>query len=141
MRTVTAILLMAAAAFAGDGRGDVSRKLDKKISIDLSGARLAEALEVFRQETGINFVIAEGADLRVHLTVRDLSARSALRLLLAPADLAAAFEDGVVVIRSRKSLAGAVTMKVYDVRAMTAKLKDFPGPRVELRGRPLFSFG
>ena len=82
----------------------------------------------------------DGADLAVRLTVRDLSARSALRLLLAPADLGAAFENGAVVIRSKKSLAGPVMTKIYDVRATMASLQDFPGPRVELKGIPAGPF-
>ena len=144
MRTITAILLMAAAAAAGDSREDIARKLETKVSINLRGARLSDAIEIFRQATGLNFVMVDGAERAVSLTVRDLSARSALRLLLAPADLAAAFESGAVVIRSRQSLAGAVTLQIYDVRAAMAKIKDFPGPRVELRPNGaggMFGFG
>src|SRR5262245_61057615 len=104
MKIALALLLTAAAAWAGDTRDDVARKFEIKVSVDLRGVRLADAIDFFRQQTGITFVLIDGADLPVRLTVRDLSARSALRLLLASADLGAAFENGVVVIRSRKSL-------------------------------------
>src|SRR5262245_1136133 len=134
MKTVTAILLMAAVGAAGDSREDVSRKLETKISIDLRRARVADALEMFRSATGLNFVAIDGAETTVNLTVTDLSARSALRLLLAPADLGAVFENGAVVIRSRQSLAGAVVLKIYDVRALMAKIQDFPGARLDLDG-------
>jgi hypothetical protein len=132
MKTVTAILLAAAAALAGESREEVVRRLETKISVDLRDAPLAEAIEIFRRATGLAFVIVDGAQQAVRLTVRDLSARSALRLLLAPADLAAAFENGAVVIRSRRSLAGAEVLRVYDVRATLAKVQDFPGPRIGL---------
>jgi len=129
-----AFLMTAAAAAAGDSREDVQRKLEAKVSIQLRQVRLADALDVFRNATGLNFVAAEGGELAVSLTVHDVSAKSALRLLLAPADLSAAFENGAVVIRSRKSLAGAATLKVYDVRATLVKVQDFPAPRMGLLG-------
>jgi hypothetical protein len=132
MKTALAFLLI---AWAGDSRDGVTRKLETKVSMDLRGVRLADAIDVFRQQTGINFVTIDGADLTVRLTVRDLSARSALRLLLAPADLGAAFENGVVVIRSRRNFAGSVVHRVYDVRSVLAKIPDFAGPRIELAER------
>lgn len=132
MKTVMALLLTAAAASAGDLREDAARKLEAKISVDLRGAKLADALETFRSATGLNFVAMEGGETIVSLTVRDVSVRSALRLLLQPSGLGAAFEDGAVVIRNRRGLVGAATLRVYDVRAATAKLRDFPGPRMDL---------
>jgi len=135
MKTLPALLLTAAAVWAGDSRDDVARKLETKVSVELRGVRLADAIDVFRQQTGINFVLVDGTDLMVRLTVRDLSARSALRLALAPADLVAAFENGVVVIRSRKNFAGTVVHRVYDVRSVLATIPDFAGPRIELAER------
>jgi type II secretory pathway component HofQ len=144
MKTLAALILTAAAAFAGDSREDAARKLEAKISVDFRGVKLSAAIAVFRDATGLNFVVEEGSETLVRLTLKDVSAKSALRLILQPAGLGAAIEHGVVVIRSRQSLAGAVTLRIYDVRNMMVKLKDFPGPRVELGGRApggLFGFG
>jgi hypothetical protein len=143
MRIFTALILTAAAAFAGDSREDAARKLEMKISVDFRGVKLSEAMPVFREATGLSFIVEEGSETFVRLTLKDVSAKSALRLILEPAGLGAAFEHGVVVIRSRQSLAGAMTLRIYDVRSMMVKLKDFPGPRVELGGRPpgSLSFG
>lgn len=131
--TIVAAILLAAAA-AGDSREDIARKLDAKISINLRTARLADALEIFRSATGLNFVTVDGAETAVSLAVRDVSVRSALRLLLASADLGAAVENGAVVIRNRRALATSVTLKVYDVRTTLAQLQDFPGPDIALAG-------
>lgn len=132
---------MAALAAAGDSREDLQRKLETRITVELKQVRLADALDVFRSGTGLNFVAVDGRDLAVSLTVRDLSARSALRLLLAPADLSAVFENGAVVIRNRQSLAGAATLKLYDVRATLVKIQDFPAPRMGLAGTAGVVFG
>ena len=134
MKTAAVVLLMAAVAAAGDSRGDVERKLEAKITLHLRQARLSDALDVFRSATGLNFVAVDGGEVSVSLTVRDVSAKSALRLLLAPADLGAVFENGAVVIRSRQSLAGGAVLRTYDVRATLVKVQDFPAPRMGLAG-------
>jgi hypothetical protein len=128
MKTVTAFLLAAAVALAGDTREDVERKLETKVSLDVKGTRLADAIQVFRDATGLNFVVSDGADVVVRLTVRDVTAKSALRLLLQPAGLGAGWESGAVVIRNREALAGGMTHRVYDVRAALRRLQDHPGP-------------
>ena len=142
MKSVTAIFLMAAvAAAAGELRGDVERKLDTRISLDLRGARLADALDVFRSATGLNFVAVAGAETPINIVVADVSVRSALRLLLAPRNLTAVLEDGAVVIRDRRCLAGGVVLRVYDVRASLVKVRDFPAPLLGLDGRGLYVVG
>jgi hypothetical protein len=130
MKTLTALLLAAAAAVAGDTRDDVDRKLETKVTLDVKGARLADAIQIFRDATGLNFVVVDGVDVVVRLTVCDVTAKSALRLLLQPAGLGAGFESGAVMIRNREALAGTMTHRVYDVRSALRKLQDFPGPEV-----------
>jgi len=134
MKTMTAILLMAAFAAAGDTRNDVERKLETKISLNLRQARLSDAVEILRSATGLNFVVLEGGDREISLVVTDLSAKSALRLLLAPRDLTAVHENGAVVVRNRQTLAAGAVLRIYDVRALLVKIRDFPGVRLDLKG-------
>ena len=131
MKTLTAILLAAATALAGDTREDVDRKLDTKVSLDVKGARLADVIQIFREATGLSFVVEDGAELAVRLTVRDVTAKSALRLLLQPSGLGAGLEHGAVVIRNRE--AATMTTRIYDVRSALRRLQDFAGPKVELQ--------
>lgn len=137
---MTALLLLAAAAAAGDSREEIDRKLETKVSLHLRGARLNDAIDVLRSATGLNFVVAEGADREIGIVVADLSAKSVLSLLLRPRELTAVFENGAVVIRNQKCLAGDAVLRVYDVRAAMMKIRDFPGARLELRG-PGAAFG
>lgn len=142
MKTIATMLLAAATAFAGDTSDDAARKLETKVSLAFRGTKMTDVLEVFRGATGLNFVAIDGAETSVTLTVRDLSAKSALRLILQPAGLAATFENGSVVIRSRESMAGATTLRIYDLRSMMVKLKDFPGLRIGIPNEfPLCSIG
>jgi hypothetical protein len=113
----------------------VARRLDAKVSLDLKGAPLGQAIAILQEAAGVTFVVAEGAQPPVTLTVRDVSAKSVLRLILPQAGLGAVYESGAVVIRIRQALAAPVILKVYDVRSAALKLREFPGPRVELRPR------
>jgi len=132
-----AILMMAAAAAAGDSRSEIDRKLETKISLHLRQARLNDALDLFRSATGLNFVAAEGGETAVSLVVNEVSARSALRLLLAPTELVATVGEGAVVIRSRQCLANQTVLRVYDVRAALVRIQDFPCPEVGVVQRVL----
>lgn len=133
MKTLTAILLMAA-------MGDLDRRLDTKVSLDVPKGRLSDALDVFRGATGLNFAAVDVGDPEINIVVNDVSVRSALRLILGPRELTAVFEDGAVVIRKQASV--RMVLRIHDVRALVMKLRDFPGPRVELRGGgPGVTFG
>jgi len=125
MKTVAAILLMAA-------MGDLDRRLETKVSLDFRKARLSDALEVFRGATGMNFAAVEVGDPELSIVLNDVSVRSALRLILAPREMTAVFEDGVVVIRKQAS--ARMVLRIHDVRALMVRLRDFSGPRRELRG-------
>lgn len=135
MKTVTAILLMAAAT------GDLDRRLETKVSLDLPKARLSDALDVFRAATGLNFAAIDVGDPEISIVVNDVSVRSALRLILGSREMTAVFEDGAVVIRNRRCVAPRMVLRIHDVRALQVKLRDFPGPRVELRERGGVVFG
>lgn len=130
MRSLAAVLLSASAAFAGDFQPDAALGLEMKISLDLRGVALKDAVSIFGAATGLNFIVLDGGDRRVGLVVRDIRARSALRLLLQPLDLGAVLENGAVVIRNRRCQYGGLTHRIYDVRPMLVKLTDFPGPKL-----------
>lgn len=124
MNLMTALLLTASLAFSGE---EVQRRLDAKISLELRGVKLSDAIQQFRDATGLNFVVAEGGDTEITLVVRDLSVRSVLRLMLQPRHLTARFEQGAVVIRDRSSERASTVLRAYDVRSIVMSIPDFPG--------------
>jgi hypothetical protein len=134
MKIMTAIVLMAA-------MGDLDRRLETKVSLDLPKARLSDALDVFRGATGLNFAAIDVGDPEISIVVNDLSVRSALRLILGSRGMTAVFEDGAVVIRNQRGAVPRMVLRIHDVRALQVKLRDFPGPRVELQGRAGVVFG
>lgn len=127
------VLLASAAALGADTREDAARRLETKVAVDFRGIPLSKAVETFRALTGLNFVVEEGGELPVRLTVRDLSAKSALRLLLQPLGFSASFQGGAVILRRRR--AEEVSVRIYTVRSKLAKLRDFRSDRLGF-GRP-----
>lgn len=140
MRTMTALLAMAALAWAGDTREDASRKLELlKVTVDFQDVRLPEAIEYLREVSGLNMVVLPKAmekdgDAKVTLKVKDLSVKSVLKLLLSSRNLTMTWRDGALVVLPKEDLSDSTTMRIFDVRSMLVKLQDHPGPRVELVG-------
>ncbi|MBI3856136.1 MAG: STN domain-containing protein, partial [Planctomycetes bacterium] len=138
MKTTTALLAMALAAWAGDTREDSVRKLETmKVTVDFEDVRLPEAVDYLRDVTGLNLVILPKAmekdgESKIRLKVKDLSVKSVLRLLLATRGLTATYRDGAIVIVPKDELQDTTTMKMFDVRALQVKIQDFDGPIVEL---------
>jgi hypothetical protein len=132
-------LLLVAAAQAGDpGREESVRRLSSlKVSVDFQDTKLEEAIGYLRDVTGLNILLqptvqARVGELKVRLKARDLAAKSVLRLLLSGHGLSATYQDGAVLILPTDELHDQMTLRMYDVRSLTGKMQDFPGPRMEL---------
>ena len=137
--TTTLLAILAALPTAQDSaRGEAVRRLASlKATVDFDGQRLDEAMDFIRDLTGVNLVVSPSAALKegdatVRLRAKDLPVKSILKLLLHDRGLRATWRDGAVVIVPEEELGSAVVLRVYDIRSLTAKLQDNPGPRVEL---------
>lgn len=141
MKTITALLAVLAAGPAAaqeSARDEAVRRLSTlKATVDFNGQPLAEAMDFIRDLTGLNVVVSPSAALKegdavVRLRAKDLPVKSIVKLLLHGRGLRATWRDGAVVVVPEEELREAVVLRVYDVRSMTAKIQDQPGPKVEL---------
>ncbi|HZE98343.1 MAG TPA: STN domain-containing protein [Planctomycetota bacterium] len=139
MKTMAAILAMAACAWAGDSREDAVRRLETmKVTVDFENVKLPEAVDYLRDVTGLNLVILPKAmekdgETPIQLKVKDLSVRSVLKLLLSSRGLTATYRDGAIVIVPKEELQSSLVLRIFDVRALQVKIQDFKGPVVELK--------
>jgi len=140
MKTMAALMAMAALAWAGDSREDAVRKLDTmKVTVDFQDVRLPEAMDYLREVTGLNMILMPKAmekegDSKLRLKVKDLSVKSVLKLMLASRGLTVSWRDGALVVLPKEDLQDSTTMRMFDVRSLMVKLQDFAGPKVELVG-------
>jgi len=138
MKTIAAIVVMAACAWGGEGREEAVRKLETlRVTVDFENVKLPEAIDYLRDVTGLNLVILPKAmekdgETSIRLKVKDLSVKSVLKLLLGSRGLTTAFRDGALVIVPREDLQDSTSMRLFDVRALQVKIQDFAGPTVEL---------
>jgi len=138
MKTLMALMAVAAVAWAGDDRGDSIRRLETmKVTVDFEDVKLPEAVDYLRDVTGLNLVVLPRAmekdgDAKLRLKVKDLSVKSVLKLLLSSRGLTAGYRDGAIVIMPKEDLQDSTTMKMFDVRALQVKIQDFDGPVMEL---------
>lgn len=121
-------------------RDEILSKLNsQRITLDLNGVSLEDALGFIRDYSGINIVVDQEVytkrtqeQLTITIKVRDLILKSAMKLLLGTRDLTATYRDGVLYVVPKEKSGQSVVTRVYDVRDLLFKIQDFPGPKVEL---------
>ncbi len=119
---------------------EVLRKLSgQRVSLDFTQTPLDEIVDYLRASTGLNIIVHQDVfrkyaeeELQFTIRLKKLRLKSALKLLLGMRNLTATYRDGVLVIVSRDDLPVSVTTRVYDVRDLLFRIRDFPGPSVEL---------
>ncbi len=140
---ILAALIIALAQESGRSAPEVQRVRDKlaatKITLDFNNAKLDEVIAYFQEYSGLNFHLdadvrtKEGEDpARITLKVKEISLKTALKLILNPRELGCVYRDGVILITTKAKLGTQTVTRVYDVRDLLFRLRDFAGPRVEL---------
>jgi hypothetical protein len=136
--------LMAVGAAAQEDSSDPARRVrdrlaSMRIDLDFTNARLDEVIAYFQEFSGLNFHldadsrVKEGEEgNKVTIKLKGVTLRTALKLVLGPRDLGAVYREGVIVIQSKAKLGNQTVTRVYDVRDLVFRLRDFAGPRVEL---------
>ncbi len=140
---VAAMVVAATAAVAQESprKAEIRGKLDAmKVSLDFKATPLEDAIGYLRDLTGIDFLVDSDVrtklsedELRITFQVRDVSLRSALKLMLGTRELTATYREGVLLVQSKEKAAAATTLQMYDVRDLQLKLPDFAGPNVDLQ--------
>ena len=119
-------------------QSDVANRLSAMaVDVDLRDADFDVAIQFFRELTGVNMVVSpeaagKGKASSVTLKAKGVRAQTAIKLVLAQYDLVAQVKDGIVEITTREALVGNVVTRVYDIRDIFIKIRQFTGPRLEL---------
>jgi hypothetical protein len=129
-----ALVLALALAQAADAR---SLLASQRIDLELEATPLADALGVLRAHTGLNFVldpaaVADHESAPVTLRLKDVSVRTALKIMLGSRGLTLTERRGILVVVPKEKLERQVVTRVYDVRDLLRPIEQFAGPKVEL---------
>lgn len=110
-----------------------------KISFEFEETSLEDAISFVAKLTRVNLVISprlrnEGVeDLTLTLKLRDVSAKTALDLILRFHDLGMTYRSGVLLITTKEDARGRPILRLYSIADLTFKLEDFPAPDLNLR--------
>jgi hypothetical protein len=139
--TILGVLMaLPVSAQSDEAKESLVRKLERqRVSLRFDRAPLEEVVDYLRDATGVDFVLDR--DLAPRRGVREITIRltrvrlkSALRLLLGSHDLTAVYRHGALFILPRGKVTKSMTTRVYDVRDLLLKIRDVPGPVMELAG-------
>jgi hypothetical protein len=135
-------------AVAGPGDTQAYRVIQEKlrsteIDLEFEDAPVLEVFGYLGRYGGINIVIDQmvkdqfEADGRtVSLSLRNVTLGDAMAIVLDITALKMSFRNSVLYVTTPEQANTQVYMKLYDVRDLTFKIRDFPGPTISLEGGP-----
>lgn len=111
-----------------------------RLSVEWDRLSADEALASLRERTGLACVLSASArealareSPKISLHLRDLALGDLLYLLAAQlGDYRFAARHGILLLVRGEEHRPAAVLKIYDIRAITAPRRDFPGPRLSL---------
>ena len=92
-------------------------------------------IEFCQSITGLNFVVTPEVldeEIRVNLNLTNVSVKTVLKLIVRLNDLRIYYLDGVIIVDLKGEWKEDPYMRMYDIRALQVKIRDFPGPEISL---------
>lgn len=72
-------------------------------------------------------------DRKITVELADIKAGNALNIVIDQVGLHKAYKNGVLYITTKEKAESSTLTKTYDVRDITAKISDFPAPKLRLK--------
>ncbi len=116
---------------------EVRKKLARHVDFDFVDTPLDEVISFLNQLAQVTIILdpkvaAKGANKApITLRVQDMEMEVALRWILKLAELEYDLRGQAVFITDKASLASASELEIYDIRDLTTKVEDFPGPPID----------
>ncbi|MEC7922009.1 MAG: hypothetical protein VX496_01290, partial [Planctomycetota bacterium] len=109
-----------------------------KIDVSFEDSPLRDVVDHFRTVVGINILIDPQVDpddesLQVSQTINQLTAMSALKLILSSKELGLTFQENTLVITSADEASEPTEFEVYNVSDLLMKIRDFAAPEIRLK--------
>lgn len=111
-----------------------------RIDVSFDETAFVEAVNFIKNRAGIGIVVdprvlSDVEDELITLSLRNASVKSVLDIMLDFLELRYTFRHGVIWITSpEEAFRGITVVRIYDVRDITMRIRDFPGTRIRLRG-------
>lgn len=123
-----------------DEQGDLAKPLEEKITVDLIGTPLPQAIDTISRESGVNILISPNyvgilAGQSITLSIKELPVVKALNLMCLATENDWYIREGVVLIAPKKFVRSLrVKTEVYDIRELIQSVPNYLGPDLSIDG-------
>ncbi len=121
---------------------------ERQVNINFEDLPLSDVVKFFTNATGVNLVLSpmlyedQGQDdLRVSLTLKRVSVKTALQIIMELKGLASVYRHGVIMITTPQDARGKPVLRLYSISDLTFRIRDFPAPDLQLRPAGSEDFG
>lgn len=149
------VVLGAGSVLANDKKDEAAyQKIEAQLeamkfdTFSYSEVDIVEVVKDIGKRARITVVIDKAAlesidedDRKITLELADIKAGNALNIVIDQVGLVKSYKNGVLYITTKERAATRTVTKTYDVRDITAKVVDFPAPRLRLKGEDSTSNG
>lgn len=149
-----AVLVLAPAATteAKDYPGKLREMLlileTRLVNVDFKQKPLGDAVRYFTTLTGVNMIVSpvlreemNEEDLLLTLSLKKVSVKNCLSIILDLKKLAAVYRHGVIMITTPKDARGKPRLSIYYISDLTFRIRDFPAPDLLLKPAGAEDFG
>lgn len=104
--------------------------LDQKISINLKDTNLVDVLKFLSDKSGVNIVAAKGVEGRVTLSLKEVTIRNALHIVLLSNNLAYRQQDNILLVMTEQDYTSLYGMAYRDQRKVRVIPLTYAKPSV-----------
>jgi general secretion pathway protein D len=122
---VLALVLILVSKVAAAGSADAHALQGNKVTIELRGAELKDALNLLSKQSGIGIVVSGDVEGTVTANLNGIPFEKALEIILNSTGYGYSWEHGAVVVNPRRVVTKVVKVHYVDARKIAASLERF----------------
>jgi len=102
---------------------------------------ITEVVKDIAKKAGVNILVDKKAlkeidedDRVIELELADITADNALNIVIEQVGLVRSYKFGLLFLTTKEKAQERTILRSYDIRDITVKIKDFPSPKLRLKG-------
>lgn len=126
--------MLVVTAPSGAGIAALGPRAAQRITLDVQDQPLGDTLDFLRTATGLAIVVAPAVQANppaISLHVTDMALDNLLRWIERTGSVHIGFVNGALFV-SDQPVTGASSTRIYDVRDLSVRIQDFPGPTLSI---------
>lgn len=112
------VAIVCTASFVPAAAQEASEQTNGRITLDIKGMDLVDALKMLAARSGVNIVVGKNVSGKVTMFLKDVDIWSAFEIILAANDLAFEKKDGIVYVMTQKDYESMYGQRQREKRAV-----------------------